>query len=76
MSAPRSSSSAAPTDPTLPYPCTATVAPVRSRPSQSNVSRVASATDRPVALTRPRLPPELRAFPVMTPGAVVFSNVS
>ena len=59
-------SSSAETEPTLPKPCTATVAPLMSKPRCLAASRVTIITPRPVASRRPSDPPISIGLPVTT----------
>ncbi len=69
-SAPMLSSSEAATEPALPKPCTAMVAPMMSSPMWRAASEMVTTQPRPVASTRPSEPPRLTGLPVTTPGTV------
>ncbi len=69
--APASWNSLAATAPTLPKPCTATRAPLISRPILRAASEPTTNTPRPVASWRPSEPPSEIGLPVTTPVAVL-----
>ncbi|MNH27560.1 hypothetical protein D3C79_876770 [compost metagenome] len=57
--------------PTLPKPCTATLAPSSCTPKRLATSQPVTNTPRPVAFSRPREPPRWIGLPVTTPVMVV-----
>ena len=68
--APISCSSLAAVAPTLPKPCTATVAPLRFTSWWRAISWMTYCSPRPVASERPSVPPTATGLPVTTPAWV------
>ena len=63
---PACSSSCAVMEPTLPKPCTATLAPLTGMPSRARALSVTIVQPRPVASRRPSEPPISTGLPVTT----------